>query len=423
MVALRKEPHVRFFAVAAAAAFLLVLGPNTPVYEVVFTVVPGMKFFRFPTRFLLIVNAAVCLLAALGAQRLAARKGMRAAVFLLLLVWADLVFHQMRQNPVVDLDRWASPPATAALLQRDSSLFRVYSVGGKETHQAAFAKARGWQGDLTPYVEQREFLQPSLQVLYGLSSADGYAQLTPSYVGDVWGDQNRGGLIYKAAALEGGVFRPRGAFVDILAAFNVKYMLSPWPVESPQLPLEERIGPVFVHRNAAVLPRAFVVGSYRLARTAAETEANLLDESFDPVREAILAEVPAPAPAGDHASTSVTVTEYRTNSVALRVRAATPGLLVLADTWYPGWEASVDGAERPVLRANSSQRAVALEAGEHEVRFAFVSPPARTGMWITGLSVLLLAAGWGLARTGGAAADRGADGGGRAVNAAEEKAP
>ncbi|MEK9139352.1 MAG: YfhO family protein, partial [Bacteroidota bacterium] len=54
-VRLWKKPHVKFFAVAAIVAYVFVLGPNTPVYEAVFHVVPGMKFFRFPTRFLLIV--------------------------------------------------------------------------------------------------------------------------------------------------------------------------------------------------------------------------------------------------------------------------------------------------------------------------------------------------------------------------------
>lgn len=390
LVALRSEPHVRFFAVAAVAAFLLVLGPATPVYEAAFTLVPGMKYFRFPTRFLLIVNAAICLLGALGASRIASRFGGGAALLLLALVSGDLIVHQVRQNPVIDVARWADPPATARRLAQDAGLFRIYSVGGKETHQEAFARARGWQGDLTPYVEQREFLQPSLQVLYGLSSADGYAQLTPTYVVDIWGDQNRGGLIYKSAGLQGGVFAPRRAFVTILSTFNVKYLLSPWPVASPELPLEEAIGPVFLHRNASVLPRARLAGAYRLARSAAETEAALLDESFEPVREVVLAEQPSPVPSGDHSSSRVELLEYRSNSVRIRTAAASPGLLVLADTWYPGWRALVDGVERPILRANSSQRAVALDAGEHEVLFTFESAPARAGMALTGVSLLVL---------------------------------
>ncbi len=44
-----------------------------------------------------------------------------------------------------------------------------------------------------------------------------------------------------------------------------------------------------------------------------------------------------------------------------------PGVLVLAEAWYPGWEARVDGRPVPVLLANGYQQAVTLEPGRHVV--------------------------------------------------------
>ena len=57
--------------------------------------------------------------------------------------------------------------------------------------------------------------------------------------------------------------------------------------------------------------------------------------------------------------------------VALRATLASPGLLVLADTWYPGWSVRVDGRPAPLLRADHAFRAVALPAGEHRVEFHY----------------------------------------------------
>ncbi len=48
-----------------------------------------------------------------------------------------------------------------------------------------------------------------------------------------------------------------------------------------------------------------------------------------------------------------------------------PAYLVFAETWYPGWSATVNGAPVPILRANLAFQAVALPAGESEVVFRY----------------------------------------------------
>ena len=60
-----------------------------------------------------------------------------------------------------------------------------------------------------------------------------------------------------------------------------------------------------------------------------------------------------------------------------------PGFVVLADTYYPGWEARVNGAPAHIYRANHAFRAVWLPAGEHEIEFRFHLPGLRTGVVIS----------------------------------------
>jgi uncharacterized membrane protein YfhO len=55
----------------------------------------------------------------------------------------------------------------------------------------------------------------------------------------------------------------------------------------------------------------------------------------------------------------------------VRVQADADGYLVVADVWYPGWTATVDGQTTSVLRANYLFRAVSIPAGEHEVTFVY----------------------------------------------------
>jgi hypothetical protein len=69
--------------------------------------------------------------------------------------------------------------------------------------------------------------------------------------------------------------------------------------------------------------------------------------------------------------------------VVLRVRAAEAGPLVLSDTYYRGWSATLDGERTRVLRANLLFRMVCVPAGEHVVEFRFRQPNFRAGLGIT----------------------------------------
>jgi uncharacterized membrane protein YfhO len=71
---------------------------------------------------------------------------------------------------------------------------------------------------------------------------------------------------------------------------------------------------------------------------------------------------------------------------------ASPGFLVISDTYYPGWKVSIDGSEGRVYRANICQRAIYLSSGDHHVRFYFAPSSLRVGMIVSGLSLLLLIA-------------------------------
>jgi uncharacterized membrane protein YfhO len=59
------------------------------------------------------------------------------------------------------------------------------------------------------------------------------------------------------------------------------------------------------------------------------------------------------------------------------------GYLILLDTFYPGWLATVDGQPTPIYRANYIGRAVFLPAGEHTVHFQYHPLSFRLGVWVT----------------------------------------
>ena len=66
--------------------------------------------------------------------------------------------------------------------------------------------------------------------------------------------------------------------------------------------------------------------------------------------------------------------------VVVDVETDGPRLLVLADTFYPGWEARVDGRPVPIWVANVAHRGVLIAAGgRHTVEFTYRSRPFEAG--------------------------------------------
>ena len=74
------------------------------------------------------------------------------------------------------------------------------------------------------------------------------------------------------------------------------------------------------------------------------------------------------------------------------IDAPSAGWLVLAESWYPGWTATVDGREASIVRANINQKAVAIPAGTHRVAFVFRPRSLARGAMVSGLALACLVA-------------------------------
>jgi hypothetical protein len=67
----------------------------------------------------------------------------------------------------------------------------------------------------------------------------------------------------------------------------------------------------------------------------------------------------------------LTFDDYRPEHVTIRTDSERAGFLVLTQAFYPGWEATVDGAPARLLGADALYQAVHVPAGKHTVAFTF----------------------------------------------------
>ena len=83
---------------------------------------------------------------------------------------------------------------------------------------------------------------------------------------------------------------------------------------------------------------------------------------------------------------------YTPTHVKISTMAAEDALLVIADSAYPGWQATVDGVPTDIQTANSLFRVVRVPSGEHTVEYKFESQSWRWGLWlnVAGIVVWIL---------------------------------
>lgn len=83
------------------------------------------------------------------------------------------------------------------------------------------------------------------------------------------------------------------------------------------------------------------------------------------------------------------ITKSTANDITIAVKSNSSGILVLNDTFYPGWSATIDGIETPIHRANYLFRGIQVTKGNHEIKFHYFPLSFSTGLLLFALGACL----------------------------------
>jgi hypothetical protein len=238
--------------------------------------------------------------------------------------------------------------------------------------------------------------------LWGLPCALGYAPLTLRRHSDVTGAGYHGFTSFHAFAANDRTFDFLGLRYVLAPAHRFSGTSDPLLRGAmADLNNTERwrevgsVGEAILFENRRALPRAWLVGEVVVLEREQQVQAirsGYLPDGrpFDPARTALL-ETPIAAIEPDPRA-SVQVVGQEDCQLDLIVHSEKPTLLVLADSDYPGWRATVNGRATPILRTNSLLRGVALPGGKNEVRFEYRPATRAWGGALSGISLLGTAA-------------------------------
>jgi hypothetical protein len=193
------------------------------------------------------------------------------------------------------------------------------------------------------------------------------------------------------------VLPPDAARTPLLDALAIRFLVTDEPPAwlLQHYPVRSSFGGrPLVFENPSALARAYRV------RRAEPTPANpqaalerLVAPDFDVHRSVLLDPLPealadrsGPEP---EASGGVEITLYTPERVVLDTAGPSAAVVVLCDAYTPDWEAKLDGARVPLLRANTVGRAVVVGPGTHRIEFVYRASAFRTGVGLAGLALLV----------------------------------
>lgn len=326
-IALRfRTRYTFFFLTALVVSFLLMWGSHSPLY-ILYSLWP-FNLFRVPSRFIWIFVMAAVSLASFGLAPLKRIGGLLVAVHLVQLFSTWRTYHLL-----VPAETWLAKPDTKVV-------GRIHTTGSEEEHNKYFLSA-GWRNPDT-YSALRKTLAADSTIVWNISSTDVYA----------------GRVLRRNAAIDS--LLPNEKLLDLLSVQTI-------------------VSPEGVVTNPDALPRAYVAKSTTHVETLEEATRHLTDTSFDPHQTVLIEQDLSLV---DTSGIAILQKES-SNTVEVAVETAGRTLLVLTDTYYPGWIAKIDGSDVPIIPVNLRHRGVVVPGGNHTVTFTYQPKSFKIGALVT----------------------------------------
>jgi len=142
-----------------------------------------------------------------------------------------------------------------------------------------------------------------------------------------------------------------------------------------------------VYRNNAAFPRAWAVHKVVQARDADEADALMIQRLADMRNQAVMLGKP-PEPGPCDGRDWIDLIEHGADRILIRANMSCPGMVVLSDTWFPGWRALVDGKAAEIYEVNVAMRGVMVPGGLHTVTMRYRPASVIWGGLLTMLGIL-----------------------------------
>jgi hypothetical protein len=401
----RRDRATAAFLVLGALGVLAALG--TPVYRLVYEAVPWVSRTRIPARFVFLVDVAIAGLAAFGVDAII-RKSSRGPLLIALAAASALVWWAASIEVAGVTGSYVTGQVIRALVVLAAGGGALWLIGRPRLRSvASVAVVAAVAADLwlfgfdyhpfqrpaaihprTPEINHLAAVpgtRPRFARLGGWLLPPGIALQHELYDLQLWDNvilrrpvevlALASPIALQVASGNAVGFFDGAAFRSpVMDLFGVRGVLG--PVDARGLGAPEFSAALAIFPRPSSLPPAFLAPCWErvetqaiLGRLAAMDSDEMSSVALVPAERDLA--LPRPAAECRPGAGEVRVETYEAERVSIRSASSRPGVLVLTDTWYPGWEATVDGRAVPVLQVDWTFRGVVVPPGRHVVEFRY----------------------------------------------------
>ena len=401
-----RERHVRWLATLSLAGLIFSLGPNSLLHGILYALVPLVEKARVPGAGTLVFAIGFAPLVAYGADllprpefvRWSNRTAWALGIFAVIVATTAFVIFALKIQPATD-NRLIIPAIAALLFVAILALWRHSSVSASTGVTAVLGLVlfelanvstasfpNRYQPELNPYLHRLAEHTDMIDYIRNRGDAARIEyddNVLPYNIGDWYGVETLNS--YTASATTNiwkmDLFSPRGK--DF---FGIKYYLgkaSPNPnyIED----FTGRSG-LKVFENPTAFPRAWSV--HRAAAPGA------MHANFD-ARNVVAMDGTLPALGScSRSQDQVELPLHRPNRVVIAANLQCPGMVILTDTWFPGWRASVDGKPAKIYEVDGGVRGVLVSAGRHTIEMRYLPWSVFSGAALSLLATIVTILAW-----------------------------
>jgi hypothetical protein len=392
-----REPAVKLFSAIALAGLVYSLGAHSVFQGFIYAVVPFVEKARVPAAAIFLFHAGCATLAAFGVDALIARKepdeshllwirrvGIGAAAVGLVIATVALVI-LLHKKLIWDFDDRVVMTMLAALAL--AAILYACRTHNLTRRQAATLLTLlllfevGANANLLLADRNDPDGRKALDKAWGNRDIAAFFERQPrpfrvdnqtDDIVDNWGDYYNVDFVRAQAGVTVNSFRLETNTASTQKLLGAKFTVSRGAAGGGQTEVFQGASGIKVYQNSGIFPHAWAVHQ-TLGIRSVDAGRAFVQNRVEELRSKALvmgSDAPSLTPCASAADT-VQVVKYAPSKVTLAADMTCEGMLVLSDTYYPGWSATVDGESAKIYEVDMAFRGVLVPQGAHTIAFQY----------------------------------------------------